>query len=805
MDLGPPGADHDKDATGDVGRAVRMLRSDLKTFVERLRIPAVLAVVCLIPLFGTTTRAAMAESPRITTLVSVRCTPGSRELEAGLSALLRDHLEAIAEIDVVDGHDLALAARATGDTVDGGGEILRRGGIDSSLELVCAPRGSQIEVTATLRFSASGKTINTGSMDIALRTAGHIPFQVITTLFSRALDKGLLPGSIYTPADQSLLSRLVRPQYGTLLAYGRALLVERTDPMRATALLREALVIDPDFYPAYARLYYTCYVLLANPYPAEGDITTQARVRLNSVEGIWIARAFYDLAVSVREKGWYNVAEVYYKRSLFLLKSGGKEKSLLSAMSLARLGESYLSLGNNLLAMYYIQTAREMMEGQGLAGNIFNRINLVRLCTIYSMDGKPDVALWLIDRADRLAGGGADSLFSALTRANAGTALWKKGDTEKAVREYRRSRNLLKEKNITHSLMYASLLLNEAHALRSTGDIRNAEDSYTAVTTHARILGLENTQIYVDALSGLGTTSTARGDAYAAQNYYRIAYQMQLRVGVRQQTEFVSVSQIPTMSQLGFTEEEAAKVASFTGAFSYDLHSRAVQARTYAGRLDDTNVLLKDLLDVTKNSDPILADLRTKLLGYSVRPGGEGVHFVDIGPAIANLTSPGVTAVSVARDFPAMSVIALDLPAQVEIFRTIVDPSLRHRVLDFPNFHVISGDGVVSLKDQFGNADLWLEPRKGRRSIRPGDPVVLRAANSIDIYISWPRIEESMIRIGADFYENPVLYFFNRSLLFKPANSGRFSIIGTISKAGFDHMYETFDRGGEGAYTLIQP
>lgn len=767
----------------------------------KTRIPALSLFLFAVAFAGAENRAARLDARRWTTAVFVHCTGSPQALETGLQALINDQLQAIAELDVVEGADLQLAARAVGTSSEPDRQTAKTAGLDSAIEVRCLQRDNQIQWEASLTMLASDDSTRAESTPVPIRQAGQIPFRLVSSLLQRAREAKRLPDSVYTAADQALLSRIVRPQYETLLAYGRARSLERINPYASTQHLREALTIDPDFYPAYARLFFTVYVSQPIPYAAELDIASQTRVRLNSIEAIWIARAFYDLGLNARERSW--PSEAYFRRSTALLQSGGRDRSLLVAMNSARTGESYLPTTDRLVALYHVQTAREMMESQGLEHNVFYAINLTHLSILYALDGKRDLATWLMDRARRFDG--HDSLFGAFVRANGAAILLRRGATAAALSELRAARAILRDRQCGHSLMYLMLMVQEANAVRTLGDTRAAEDIYESILNRARILGLEGTQAHVDALNGIAITTMARGDNYASQNYLRIAYAYQARIGMRTAGEFYSVTQMPVRGRLGLVEEERQKVASYTGAYSYAAHARHIQSRTYAGRLDDTNVLLKDLFDSRHTRNAALNDLRQSLLGSSPRLTGEGAHFIDIGPAIANRASPGVTAVSVARDFPGMSIIAVDLPEQVEIFAKQVLPGLRSRVLEFPNFHVVAANGVAPLKDQFAQTTRWLEPRKSRPAIKARDAIIIRAANSIDVYESWQQNEEAMVQIARDYQENPILYSFNRTLLFKPAGATTFTIVGAISKAGFDHNYETFDRGGEAAYSLIEP
>jgi hypothetical protein len=197
-----------------------------------------------------------------------------------------------------------------------------------------------------------------------------------------------------------------------------------------------------------------------------------------------------------------------------------------------------------------------------------------------------------------------------------------------------------------------------------------------------------------------------------------------------------------------------------------------------------------------------MRDIRSVFLNGSHDAKGKNVVFIDIGPAIANDKNPGVTAVTLAEDFPSMQVIGLDLPEQVEIFLTKINPDKVENVKSYKNFFILAGDGTLPLREQIQNGN-WAWKDRKKPVIDKQAPVVIRMANSIDIYFPWSINRKVLNDISIDFESNPVLIFFNRSILYKASGSNKFKMIGYVSVRGFWHQDESLDRLGESPYTLI--
>jgi hypothetical protein len=66
-------------------------------------------------------------------------------------------------------------------------------------------------------------------------------------------------------------------------------------------------------------------------------------------------------------------------------------------------------------------------------------------------------------------------------------------------------------------------------------------------------------------------------------------------------------------------------------------------------------------------------------------------------------------------------------------------------------------------------------------------PIIIRAANSIDMLMTQEEALKHFQHIANSLKNHETTYIFNKYILYKPANSTKFSIIGDINEAGFDH------------------
>jgi hypothetical protein len=65
--------------------------------------------------------------------------------------------------------------------------------------------------------------------------------------------------------------------------------------------------------------------------------------------------------------------------------------------------------------------------------------------------------------------------------------------------------------------------------------------------------------------------------------------------------------------------------------------------------------------------------------------------------------------------------------------------------------------------------------------------VIVRAANSVDIYCSKKNNEDLLLQTAVDFKQNPVLFLYNQSILTKCAGATDWDLLGRVSSRGFNH------------------
>ncbi|MFA7685548.1 MAG: SH3 domain-containing protein [Candidatus Gracilibacteria bacterium] len=276
---------------------------------------------------------------------------------------------------------------------------------------------------------------------------------------------------------------------------------------------------------------------------------------------------------------------------------------------------------------------------------------------------------------------------------------------------------------------------------------------------------------------------------------------------------------------LGLSPEEEATLRKYSDK-KYELHpDQNIRNRTWEHRLVDHELLLDAIIrpgnpQVATEFARAKADLGKERLSLeSLRRlflgrGNRKVVFFDIGPGIGNVDltigegkgKPAITSQEMAARFPEMAVIATDLPSEVDIFtgkaegvsgdgtRFKVSAAERKAAMHRQNFHVMAGNGLASLKSQTEELSTNPFPDRTRPQILPNTPIVVRMANSVDIYCSWdeknggsPSVKESLAKMATDFKSNPLILLFNKEILFKKAGETQWSIIGRVSPKGFYH------------------
>ncbi|MBU1992571.1 M23 family metallopeptidase [Patescibacteria group bacterium] len=271
------------------------------------------------------------------------------------------------------------------------------------------------------------------------------------------------------------------------------------------------------------------------------------------------------------------------------------------------------------------------------------------------------------------------------------------------------------------------------------------------------------------------------------------------------------------LSSLGLTAKEEKRLASYTSKYSQEKHSHDTFNRTFEKRLEDHEILLGDIFEPTKTTKlkqeiGILHDVLFPTANHKA-------VFIDIGPGIANKDlavkngkgKPAITLQEMADKFPEMPCFALDLPDEMDVFTGKIsakeagykiDPNKREELLAKKNIHLVKGDGLKSLKEQLDDPDTNPYSERPRPEINENTTLIIRAANSIDVYCDWEDIENALKLIAVDFKDKPVLVFFNKEILLKPEEETSWKIIGQVSDRGFNHKNRNLSRNGHPPYKL---
>lgn len=359
-----------------------------------------------------------------------------------------------------------------------------------------------------------------------------------------------------------------------------------------------------------------------------------------------------------------------------------------------------------------------------------------------------------------------------------------------------------------HDISLYSLNLHAAIELK-LGNWNVAKSKWESLVQAKSVYNIEEKPYYRYALFNLALLEKNRNNFESSENYYK------------QYTRLTSFSQIQSLGTepiVGtqfyqddlkfpeprkFSELEEKTIKSYTGRYIFYGQDEEIRARTYENRLEDTNVFLSDLIEESQFKSKNLNRLRKLLFGESLDfSKGNNVIFFDIGPALNHPEYPGVTSLAVAKHFPEMEVVLWELPTEVNLFLSKVKPEKKDFLYSFKNIRIFSADGVGDFESDYQNEKNWILRNRPIPKLK-GKTIILRAANSIDIYEPFTKIEPHFESMGKILKDNAVLYFFNRSILLKPKGSEKFTLIGNQSIRGFHHNFQSLDRNGEPPYTIL--
>lgn len=310
----------------------------------------------------------------------------------------------------------------------------------------------------------------------------------------------------------------------------------------------------------------------------------------------------------------------------------------------------------------------------------------------------------------------------------------------------------------------------------------------------------------------------------AGQTYY---YPDGKRVQIINGTQILTEAQNQIHSSEGFRPADEYRLGLYASEFERNFGGELPDNpnelnRTWEGRLRDQQVLLSGLMNPASGLAEERGDLQTLQATLKLNQPGQQVVFFDIGPGIANQDlkiergagKPAITSQEMAQTFPGMPVVILDLPSEVDHFTGTklhegyppISGQNRAELLAHDNIYVMRGDGLASLSDQWRDARTNPYPEK-TRSLNIQDPsvtVVVRAANSIDIYCDWEtQVKPALMRMAQDFKDQPVLLLFNQEILVKEAGSINWTLVGQVSEKGFDHVFRDQDQSSLGGKPFV--
>ncbi|MBE7440662.1 MAG: tetratricopeptide repeat protein [Spirochaetales bacterium] len=479
----------------------------------------------------------------------------------------------------------------------------------------------------------------------------------------------------------------------------------------------------------------------------------------------------------------YHDALAYYARSRDILERNGLVTHDL-ALSHRGIALASYYLGDPGRALAHFREARRILALGGFTGSFYDQLIALDTAILSRQPAGFDAATF------------ADwPLLQALFYFHEGSLSLASARGKEALASFDASTALLLQRNLMNSDLFLALLFNTGNAALLAGEFFQAMVHYTWAQELVMILGMQNTALEKQIETNSNLLSRHLMDRYRPE-----ARPINLGIAEIRLADPYLTGDLPEAEDFFQTRKEYDRIASYTGAFNFRSHPRMVQARTYQGRHDDTNLFLRDLLG-TGPRTPEMQRLSRLFLESHAAPRGEGLLFVEIGPGIAHPQYPAVTTIALAEEFKEMQFVALDLPDQVALFQKNVPPARRSRVLAVPNLSILSGDGTLSLKKQWQEEKNWLVKRPAL-SLDSKAPLFIRSVNAIDIYSPWKDVEPALRMMAQEFKDRAVILFFNRNICLKLRDQERFYIVGAVSPRGFHHNVNSLARRGEHPYTV---
>lgn len=481
------------------------------------------------------------------------------------------------------------------------------------------------------------------------------------------------------------------------------------------------------------------------------------------------------------------------------------------ADTLSRIGRILVSQGKNEEALFYFTAAKEMFQSLSLSNSKSELQNQLHFSLLLAILGQKEVALSEFFDMEK-----SIKTFSRFEQAlfyfNFARLEYSMKAYDASIIYAQKSKQILYELNQTnHELSFHLILLTGADHFQ-LNQFNLAQNEWEEISHAKLFLPLEDTSFYRYSLLNLAFIYQMKGSSTESEFYYKqytrlTPYNAIIPLESKpniQVSNFIQPGNFEEPKLDEFTKFEENVIKSYTGRYIFTGQDEEIRARTYQDRLEDTNEFLRDLLQSDFFGTQSLAFLKDTLFPPNQSyEKGDNIIFIDIGPALNNLDAPGITSQSVAYHFPKMTVILWELPTEVDLFLKKVPAEKKEELYSFQNVRILSADGVGEFMSSYQDANRWILKNRNVPKLK-GKTIILRAANSIDIYETYSKIQPHFKDVAKSLKENPVLYFFNRSILLKPEGEEKFTLIGYQSVRGFHHNSQSLDRNGEPPYTLAK-
>ncbi|MBM9548552.1 tetratricopeptide repeat protein [Leptospira sp. 201903074] len=478
------------------------------------------------------------------------------------------------------------------------------------------------------------------------------------------------------------------------------------------------------------------------------------------------------------------------------------------ADTISLLGKALVLDGKKEEAVYYLTSARKLYETLGLLKDPSSIENSYFYGLLLYDLSQTELASYELSS---IRGQLTDSLEQIYLDYNLAKVYYDLGRYDAALALLQDQRKLiLGESFPNHDIALYSYNLYGA-SLYKAGKWSIAKSIWESLVNAKSIYGIEDKPYHRYALFNLAVLSKLKNNPEQAENFYKQYVRL---------SPYGQIVDLPTNESFeigkpiypytweqeslnSFVELEERTIRSYTGRYLFNGQEEEIRARTYENRLEDTNLFLDDLLNKNAFLSKPMSILRKTLFGDLKRfEKGNQIVFFDIGPALNHPEYPGVTSLAVAKHFSGMEVVLWELPGEVDLFLKKVKPELKDRLYSFSNIRILSADGVGEFQTLYYDPNNWILRNRPIPNLK-GKTIIIRAANSIDIYEPYTKILPHFQNMGKELKANPVLYFFNRSILLKPAGKEKFILIGNQSIRGFHHNFQSLDRNGEPPYSIL--